>query len=102
LALPIRYEVTFMPSAEVDASDLHAHIAKDSVGNADRFIMELRARAASLERWPRRCPVAPETKTAGFEVRHALFGSYRILFTIIGRHVAVLKITHAARKRARR
>jgi hypothetical protein len=94
--------VTFLPQAEHDAKNLHARIASDSVGNADRFIMELRARAASLNRWPRRCPVAPESRVAGFEVRAALFNSYRILFTIIGRHIAVLKIEHGARKRPRR
>jgi plasmid stabilization system protein ParE len=91
-----------MPDAEADAAEIHALIAADSATNADRYIQQIRLKVASLARLPRRCPVArEESRAAGFQVRESIMGSYRVLFTLIGAHVVVLRIKHAARRRTR-
>ena len=54
-----------------------------------------------MEQFPRRCGVAPESKSVGREIRQLLYGRrggvYRALFTIRAREVHVLHIRHAAR-----
>jgi plasmid stabilization system protein ParE len=39
---------------------------------------------------PKGCPLAPEDEDFRFEVRHLIFGRYRVLFTIDQRVVRVL------------
>ncbi len=92
------FEVALLPPALRDADEIHAHIAESNPLNADRFVIELKASIRSLARFPKRCRVARESRIAGFEVRAAIFGQYRVLFTIIGNSVAVMRIVHGAQK----
>jgi len=48
-----------------------------------RWRARLLVKAESLSRWPERCPLAPENDAFPEEVRHLVFGSYRLLFTIL-------------------
>ena len=56
----------------------------------------------TLERLPRRCPVAPESKKAKRRLRHLLYGAkpdvYRLIYEIdeLRKAVRVLTIRHAA------
>ncbi len=58
----------------------------------------------SLESLPNRCPIAPESKTAGRELRQLLYGDkphvYRIIFSVDEglRMVKVFHIRHGARE----
>ncbi len=58
---------------------------------------------ASLSSLPGRCKLAPENPSVPFEMRQLLYGNkphlYRILFTIEGSTVYVLRIRHGRRKR---
>ena len=71
---------------------------------AARWITELENAIGTLERFPRRCPMAPEGKTIGRPLRHLLYGKtphiYRIVFEIEERQktVLVLTIRHGARE----
>lgn len=55
----------------------------------------------SLERFPGRCPLAPENASVPYELRQLIYGkrrnAYRILFTIRENRVHVLHIRHSAR-----
>lgn len=57
---------------------------------------------ASLNTFPERCPLAPESGSFPFEVRQLLYGHkphvYRILFTIDEQVVKILHIRHARRR----
>lgn len=50
----------------------------------------------SLENFPFRCPLAPESDRFGAEIRHLIFGKYRILFIIEDEIVYVLRVRHQA------
>jgi hypothetical protein len=56
----------------------------------------------SLETFPARCGIAPESDKEGVEIRQLIYGRrphvYRILFTIRSRDVFVLHIRHGARQ----
>ncbi len=58
---------------------------------------------ATLEQSPDRCPVADEAADLGIDLRELLYGRrrgvYRILFTIEGSVVHVLRVRHAAQDR---
>ena len=98
MARPALFDVILLPHALRDADELHSYIAESNPLNADRFVMDLKASIHSLQRFPKRCRIARESRIAGFEVRAAIFGKYRVLFTIIGNSVAVMRIVHGARK----
>jgi plasmid stabilization system protein ParE len=53
--------------------------------------------AQALEHFPLRCPVAPESSGA-LEIRHLLYGHYRVLFTVTRDTVDILHIRHRARQ----
>src|SRR5262249_46852769 len=93
-----RYEVVLLPPALRDIDDIHAFIAASNPLNADRFVLRLKQRIHSLERFPRRWRIARESRIAGFEVRAATLGPYRVLFAIIAGHVAVMRVVHSAQE----
>ena len=50
----------------------------------------------SLEKNPLRCPLAPESVFFKEEIRQLVYGQYRILFTVKGDTVYVLRVRHGA------
>ena len=80
------YHVEITPEAERDLDEAYRYIAEGSPLNALRW-------------WRRFYVVAerPESEAVPFEVRQKLYGKYRILFTIQGDRVIVLRVRHAAR-----
>lgn len=51
----------------------------------------------SLEKNPLRCPPAPESVFFEEETSQLVYGKYRILFTVEGETVYVLRVRHSAR-----
>ena len=49
----------------------------------------------TLTRFPLSQPIAPENEDVSGEIRHMIFGRYRILFEIIGNTVRVLHVRGA-------
>jgi plasmid stabilization system protein ParE len=94
------YEVEFTRTAEREAYAAYRYIARSSPVNAAKWYNELEKAIHSLERFPKRCSRAPEAKVFEEEIRHLLFGAYRILFVIRNRTVYVLHIRHGARRTA--
>ena len=68
---------------------------------ADRWFNSLYDTIGSLEIFPERCPLAPESEFFKVEIREIFHGrrqhKYRILFTVSKNKVHVLHVRHGAR-----
>lgn len=96
-----RWRVIVEPPAQRDIAEAHAWLAERDPDAADRWFNGLYDTIGSLEIFPERCPLAPESRFFNQEIRQLLHGrryhKYRILFTV-GRHtVHVLHVRHGAR-----
>jgi toxin ParE1/3/4 len=101
-ASAMAYLVELTLRAERDLADLYQRISKDDSATAARWFDGLEKAVYSLERLPRRCPVAPESKKAKRRLRHLLYGAKRDVYRVIyeieesRKVVRVLTIRHAA------
>lgn len=66
-------------------------------GYADRWWNGFVGAVLSLETMPRRCPLIPELRYFGEELRHLIYRSHRIIFVVSGSRVTVLRVYHGAR-----
>jgi toxin ParE1/3/4 len=98
MGTPRAFDVILTPTAEQDLASLHARIAAESPRAADRFVLELADRIDSLAKFPARGPKARERQTRGLRVRQLIHQGYRVLFTVLGSTVYVLRVGHGARK----
>ena len=73
------------------------YIAQDKPDAATAFILRLEEQIRTLERFPERCPLAPENELLGTTYRHLLHGNYRTIFKIVGSRVIILRVLHGAR-----
>lgn len=87
-----KYAIVVRPKAEEDLVAIWAYIARDAAVNADRFLNRLVMAIEDLRRFPEACPVARESKAFGFVIRQRLVGRYRVLFTVHGNKVRVLRV----------
>jgi plasmid stabilization system protein ParE len=96
----MRYEVVVQPVAEAELEECYRYIWKDAPKRAARWRKEVLGKVESLSRWPKRCPLAPESGALGYEIRHLVVGAYRLFFTIDhqARRVHVLHVRHGARR----
>ena len=66
-----------------------------------RWIDQVHRELSGLSEYPTRHPLAPEDdEVRGPEIRHIVFGSYRILFLVRELEVFVLHVRHASRRPA--
>jgi toxin ParE1/3/4 len=99
----MEYAVNLSSRAERDLNKLFEHLNTTKSAAARRWFNGLERKIYSLERLPRRCPSAPESRKARRPIRQFLYGRkpdvYRILFEIndVTRTVHVLTIRHGAR-----
>ncbi|MGO9257290.1 MAG: type II toxin-antitoxin system RelE/ParE family toxin [Bryobacteraceae bacterium] len=99
--MAFRVEIT--PRAEQDADSILGWLLSQHAGEAGlQWFLRLQAAIASLADFPKRCALAPENASVPFEMRQLLYGRkphvYRILFTIQGDVVYVLRIRHGRRQ----
>jgi plasmid stabilization system protein ParE len=83
--------------AELEATRAFDWIASQDPVRADHWYRALAGVLQSLEVFPERCPLAPESRLFGEQIRQLIFGNYRTLFRIDGDRVRVLHIRHGAR-----
>jgi plasmid stabilization system protein ParE len=100
--MAFRVEVT--PEAKQDANTLLEWLNSQYAGDAGlRWFRGLNEAIESLSTLPKRCRLAPENASVPFEMRQLLYGKrphmYRVLFTIDGDVVYVLRIRHGRRRR---
>jgi toxin ParE1/3/4 len=97
------YLVNITLRAERDLEHLYEEINAAGSDTAEKWYEGLKRQILTLEKFPNRCPVTPEKKTA----RHLLYGRkphvYRVIYRVIERRkvVEVLHIRHGARDRFR-
>ena len=93
--------VIILPSAERDIEDAYLWLAERDEETAVRWYNRLLAVIFSLETFPDRCPLAPESRFFKSEIRQIFHGrrqhKYRILFDTRGDTVRVLHLRHGAR-----
>ena len=87
--------------AERDIEEAFCWIAAADEQAAFRWYNRLLEIIHALEKFPERCPLAPESKYFKGEIRQILHGrrqhKYRILFDIKNDKVRVLHVRHGAR-----
>jgi plasmid stabilization system protein ParE len=91
------FKVVVEKEAEEDMKDAVHWIAQYSPDKATLWYFDATEAIESLENFPARCPLAPESNKFGAEIRHLIFGKYRILFIIEDEIVYVLRVRHQAR-----
>jgi toxin ParE1/3/4 len=92
-----RFQVEITRVAESDIKNIFQHIASDNPTAAENWVKEIERQIDSLEKFPLRCPVIPESHDLGKEYRHVLYGNYRTIFRREGSRVIILRVIHGAR-----
>ena len=92
-----KYRVEITKIAESDIWDIFRTMALDNDPAAKKLINEIEAQIDSLEKFPLRCPVIPESQDFGREYRHLINGNYRTIFRIEGSRVIIMRVIHRAR-----
>lgn len=96
------YRVEVTRKAFSDAEEVYLWLAeRSSLKAAAQWYSGLFNAIATLDTFPTRYPLAPESKDLGREIRQLLYGKrhavYRVLFEIRGDTVFVLRVWHGAR-----
>lgn len=84
--------------AKADLSDVMSYIALNDPVRGESFVDELIDKIRTLSKLPKRCPIAPENGMAAHELRHLIYKTYRIIFTIRDKKVYILRVVHGARQ----
>ena len=92
-----KYRVEITATAQSDIEEIFQHIATDNQTAAVNLVLEIEKQIDSLEKFPTRCPVIPESFELGIEYRHILYGHYRTIFRVESSKVIILRVIHAAR-----
>ena len=96
-----RWRVIVELPAQRDIAEAYLWLAEREPDAAVRWFNRIYDTIGSLEIFPERCPLAPESKTLRTEIREIFHGrrqhKYRILFTVTENEVHVLHVRHGAR-----
>ena len=80
-----------------DVDKIHDYIALDNPKAAARWVRQFFRLSRSLKTLPFRYEVIPEAAEFKREIRHVLFGNYRIFYLVEKQVVTILRVIHAAR-----
>jgi plasmid stabilization system protein ParE len=92
------FVIDMRPAALADLNNIQGSLSAYSEQTADRTYALIKDGILSLEDFPRRFALAPESSRATIEIRHLVIGNYRVIYTIAYEAVRVLRIVHAAQK----
>jgi len=96
------YHVVIHRRAQAGITDAYDWLAERSPEAAERWLSGIERAIASLDTLSARCPIAPESKLVGSEIRCRIYGRrggrYRILFVIRGDTVHVVEVRHGSRR----
>src|SRR5437588_627931 len=97
------FQVVFRPRGRADIAAVVAWLARSGPAAAARWRAGLLRVVQKLETNPALYPAADEATDLGVDLRELLYGRrpavYRILFTITGQTVNVLRVRHASQDR---
>jgi plasmid stabilization system protein ParE len=95
------YQVIILPAAERDIGGVYEWLAGQDAEAAIRWYNRMLAVIFSLDTFPERCPLAPESEFFNSEIREIFHGrrqhKYRVLFAVSENEVHVLHVRHGAR-----
>lgn len=94
--MPKRFRVDITRAAERDLWSISEYIATEGHVVAFRWVAEMERQITTLEHFPKRCPVIPESEELGREYRHLIFGQYRTIFRIEGARVIIMRVVHGS------
>jgi plasmid stabilization system protein ParE len=77
------YRVELTGRAEQDLRYVFERISADDSAVAALWYFGLEDAIRTLGSFPRRCPIAPESRTSKVELRHLLYGSKRDVYRVI-------------------
>lgn len=92
-----KYRVEITRIAESDIVEIFEFISRDKKTAAIKWVDEIERQIDSLEKFPLRCQIIPETQELGREYRHLIYGNYRTIFKIKGTKVIIMRVIHSAR-----
>ena len=94
----MRYTVEMTPNAEKELHNAFGYIHERAPGNAVRWLREIYKAIDSLEEFPNRCAIAPESQYLRDTLRHYIFKSHRIIFFVdeAASVVRILYIRHGS------
>jgi plasmid stabilization system protein ParE len=96
-----RHQVIILPAAEQDIGAAYEWIAEQDADAAARWYNRLLAVIYSLDTFPERALLAPESQALRTEIREVFYGrrqhKYRILFVVTEDEVHILHVRHGAR-----
>lgn len=95
--MPAKFRVEITPSAEADIREIYNYIAEDSPNQAAMFVEALEHKVYTLEQFPMRCPLIPESNILGKDYRHLIHGHYRMIFRVSRKTVYVVRVIHHTR-----
>lgn len=90
------YTIIVEERAKADIRTAALWMAQFSPEKATLWHFEIEEAILSLEKMPNRCPRARESQFFTQEIRHLIFGKYRILFTVEDETVRILHVRHSA------
>jgi plasmid stabilization system protein ParE len=94
------FRVIFLPRAMSDVENAIDWLAERSPAAADRWLQGMLSIVENLELDPKRYSIAEEAAELGVDLRQIIHGRrrgvYRVLFTIEGNRVNVLRVRHSA------
>jgi plasmid stabilization system protein ParE len=91
-----KYRVEITQTAESDITAVFHYIASDNEMAAVKWVDEIERQIDTLEQFPLRCPVIPESRELGKEYRHLIYGDYRTVFRVDDFHVVIMRVIHSA------
>ena len=98
----MKFAVEITDTAWAEIEEAYDWLAQRAPSAAARWKDNLLAAIDTLETFPGRCSIAPESEYSEREVRQLLYGKrqrkYRVLFEIRDKMVVVLRVRHGARR----
>ncbi|MBN1363877.1 MAG: type II toxin-antitoxin system RelE/ParE family toxin [Syntrophaceae bacterium] len=92
-----KFRVEITETAQSDIYEIFQYIAADNQTAATNLIKEIERQIDSLEIFPLRCPIIPESFELGIEYRHVIYGHYRTIFKVENARVIIMRVIHGAR-----
>jgi plasmid stabilization system protein ParE len=95
------YRVLIAPRAEGDLKRTYRYLRSTAPEAARGWIKGIRRTIQSVEKYPERGRLAPESASFGEPVRELFYGrgnrgTYRILYTVMGKTVFVVHVRHGS------
>lgn len=94
-----------MPSAEAELEAAYLWLNERNPQAAAAWYNGALDAVLTLETFPERCPLAPESDAFDQDIRQLLYGkrqhAYRIIFDVVGHTVRILHVRHGAREHLR-